>query len=281
MQNKQIEPFLKWPGGKRWIAKKYKEYFPKEYNMYIEPFLGSGAVFFSLQPKEAILSDINKELINLYVIMRDNPKELKGQLVYHQERHTKEHYYKIRDVILTDNLKCAGRLLYLNRACYNGMYRVNKQGKFNVPIGTKNNFTYDIDQFDQYANCLKHATLICGDFYEIINKAKKNDFIFADPPYATSGKANFTKYNDELFVWQDQLRLHEALVNAKARGAKIVLTNVYCKEIIEMYKNDGFYVHILQRSSNIAGQADKRGKVKELMITSNRKQSKCCYYSGH
>ena len=274
MQNKQIEPFLKWPGGKRWIAKKYKEYFPKEYNMYIEPFLGSGAVFFSLQPKEAILSDINKELINLYVTMRDNPKELKGQLVYHQERHTKEHYYKIRDVILTDNLKCAGRLLYLNRACYNGMYRVNKQGKFNVPIGTKNNFTYDIDQFDQYANCLKHATLICGDFYEIINKAKKNDFIFADPPYATSGKANFTKYNDELFVWQDQLRLHEALVNAKARGAKIVLTNVYCKEIIEMYKNDGFYVHILQRSSNIAGQADKRGKVKELMITSNRKQSK-------
>ena len=274
MQNKQIEPFLKWPGGKRWIAKKYKEYFPKEYNMYIEPFLGSGAVFFSLQPKEAILSDINKELINLYVIMRDNPKELKGQLVYHQERHTKEHYYKIRDVILTDNLKCAGRLLSLNRACYNGMYRVNKQGKFNVPIGTKNNFTYDIDQFDQYANCLKHATLICGDFYEIINKAKKNDFIFADPPYATSGKANFTKYNDELFVWQDQLRLHEALVNAKARGAKIVLTNVYCKEIIEMYKNDGFYVHILQRSSNIAGQADKRGKVKELMITSNRKQSK-------
>ena len=274
MQNKQIEPFLKWPGGKRWIAKKYKEYFPKEYNMYIEPFLGSGAVFFSLQPKEAILSDINKELINLYVIMRDNPKELKGQLVYHQERHTKEHYYKIRDVILTDNLKCAGRLLYLNRACYNGMYRVNKQGKFNVPIGTKNNFTYDIDQFDQYANCLKHATLICGDFYEIINKAKKNDFIFADPPYATSGKANFTKYNDELFVWQDQLRSHEALVNAKSRGAKIVLTNVYCKEIIEMYKNDGFYVHILQRSSNIAGQADKRGKVKELMITSNRKQSK-------
>ncbi len=274
MQNKQIVPFLKWPGGKRWLAKKYKEYFPKEYNMYIEPFLGSGAVFFSLQPKEAILSDINKELINLYVIMRDNSKELKGQLVYHQERHTKEHYYKIRDAMLTDNLKCAGRLLYLNRACYNGMYRVNKQGKFNVPIGTKNNFTYDIDQFDQYANCLKHATLICGDFYEIINKAKKNDFIFADPPYATSGKANFTKYNDELFVWQDQLRLHEALVNAKARGAKIILTNVYCKEIIEMYKNDGFYVHILQRSSNIAGQADKRGKVKELMITSNRKQSK-------
>ena len=89
--------------------------------------------------------------------MRDNPKELKGQLVYHQERHTKEHYYKIRDVILTDNLKCAGRLLYLNRACYNGMYRVNKQGKFNVPIGTKNNFTYDIDQFDQYADCLKHG----------------------------------------------------------------------------------------------------------------------------
>ena len=122
----------------------------------------------------------------------------------------------------------------------------------------------------------ENAQLILDDTFKVLSKMKLEsvDMIFADPPYATSGKANFTKYNDELFVWQDQLRLHEALVNAKARGAKIILTNVYCKEIIEMYKNDGFYVHILQRSSNIAGQADKRGKVKELMITSNRKQSK-------
>lgn len=274
MQNKQMASFLKWPGGKRWFVKGYQDFFPKEYSRYIEPFLGGGAVFFSLQPKDAILADINKELINLYMVMRDEPEKLKKQMIYHQNKHTKEYYYQIRDTMPTNALECASRLLYLNRACYNGMYRVNKQGQFNVPIGTKNNFTYDVDQFDQYANCLNQAILICDDFYATINKAKKNDFIFADPPYVTTGETNFVKYNDQLFVWEDQLRLHEALVNARARGVNIVLTNVHCKEIIEMYKKDGFFVHILQRSSSIAGKADKRGKVKELMITSNRKPRK-------
>lgn len=274
MEDKQITSFLKWPGGKRWFVKKYQDYFPKEYGTYIEPFLGSGAVFFSLQPKDAILSDINKELIDLYIIMRDNPEKLKEQLVYHQRMHCKEYYYSVRETIPTNILERSGRLLYLNRACYNGMYRVNKQGKFNVPIGTKSNFTYDVDQFNKYADCLKFAILKCSDFFSTINNAKENDLIFADPPYAMAGETSFTKYNDELFVWEDQLRLHRALVDARERGVKIVLTNAYCKEIIEMYKKDGFYVHIIQHSSNIAGQAEKRGKVKELMITSNRKPRK-------
>lgn len=274
MKNEQTLPFLKWPGGKRWFVKKYQEYFPVNYNTYIEPFLGGGAVFFALKPHNALLGDINEELINLYMAMRDNPEKLRTQLLSHQKNHNKEYYYEVREKVPDDIVECAARLLYLNRSCYNGMYRVNKQGKFNVPIGTKTNFIYDIERFDEYSECLKDAKLVCSDFYELINTARKDDFIFADPPYAMTKKTNFTKYNDELFVWEDQLRLHKALVEAKTRGAKIVLTNVYCKELIELYRGDGFFVRSVNRSSNIAGKADKRGKVKELMITSMRKPRK-------
>ena len=274
MKDNQLEPFLKWPGGKRWFARNYQDYFPIKYNTYIEPFLGSGAVFFSQNPNNSVLSDINKELINLYMVMRDSPEQLREQMIYHQERHNKEYYYEVRDTAVQDPLQSAGRMLYLNRACYNGMYRVNKEGKFNVPIGTKNNFVYDLNMFEKYAACLKNSKIVCDDFYSVINTAQKDDFIFADPPYATVDKNNFTKYNDKLFTWEDQKKLHQSLLQARARGVQIILTNVYCKEIIEMYKRDDFYIHILTRSSNIAGNIQNRGQVKEVMIASNRKPRK-------
>ena len=274
MQLETIPPFLKWPGGKRWFVKGNKDYFPEKYNRYIEPFLGSGAVFFSLIPSNAILADINKDLINLYMVMKNNPKALKREMVLHQQKHNETYYYQVRDTIPIDNIERASRLLYLNRTCYNGMYRVNKQGKFNVPIGTKNNCIYDINLFEKYSEYLKKATFLCGDFATTINKAGKGDLVFADPPYVSANNSSFIKYSDKLFCWEDQLRLHTALVQAKERGAKIVLTNVYCKEVIEMYKRDGFYIHILKRASTIAGQSDKRGCVKEVMITSYRKPRK-------
>lgn len=274
MQSENIMPFLKWPGGKRWFVKKNKEYFPKQYNKYIEPFLGSGAVYFSLQPHNAILADINIELINLYTVMRDNHDALVDQMILHQQKHNKLYYYKVRDSVPTDIVERASRLLYLNRTCYNGMYRVNKHGKFNVPIGTKINCIYDIELFKNYSECLQDAIFLCGDFSTTINKADKDDFVFADPPYATTNTRSFVKYNDELFRWEDQLRLHKSLVYARDRGVKILLTNAYCKEIIEMYKKDGFYIHILKRPSTIAGQSAKRGYVKEVMITSYRKPRK-------
>lgn len=271
MQNKQILPFLKWPGGKRWFARQNQEYFPRNYDKYIEPFLGSGAVFFSLQPHNAILADTNIELINLYTVMRDNTETLKKQMICHQQKHDKTYYYQIRNSVPNDPVERASRLLYLNRTCYNGMYRVNKQGRFNVPIGTKSDCIYDIELFESYARCLKDAVFLCEDFSVTINKANKDDFVFADPPYATTNNLNFVKYNDELFRWEDQLRLHKSLLDARNRGVRIVLTNVYCKEIIKMYKQDGFYIHILKRASTIAGQSFKRGYVKEVMITSHRK----------
>lgn len=274
MQKEYLGPFLKWPGGKRWFVKKQKDYFPQSYNRYLEPFLGGGAVFFDLQPKDAILSDINDELINLYIVMREKPDELKEQMLNHQKKHNRTYYYEIRDNILLDPIERASRMLYLNRTCFNGMYRVNKEGVFNVPIGTKKDCIYDIENFGKYANCLKCATILANDFYNIINQSKEGDFIFADPPYATTINSNFVKYNNNLFGWNDQLRLHEVLVRARDRGVKIMLTNACCREIIEMYRKDGFYIHILTRASTIAGEPKKRREVKELLIVSYRKPKK-------
>lgn len=269
MEIGKISPFLKWPGGKRWFVNKYKDVFPNEIQTYYEPFLGGGSVFFVLQPKNAVIADVNKELINLYKIMRDNPNGLKELLMEHQLKHSKEYYYQTRLCSSENDLERAAKFLYLNRTCYNGMYRVNKKGEFNVPIGTKKNCTYDLDLFDTYATLLKRADICVDDFQNIIAKARKDDLVFADPPYAVQKKQDgFIKYNDQLFTWNDQVRLFKSLKDAKARGAKIVLTNVDCEEVREMYELGGFFVKEIERVSSIAGKATKRGVVTELLITS-------------
>jgi DNA adenine methylase len=134
-----MEPFLKWAGGKRWLIKQCPSIFPEKYNTYIEPFLGSGSIFFFLEPKKAILSDINKDLINAYKIIKNTPDELYDILKEYHANHSKEFYYNIRDSEFSDDIHRAARFIYLNRTCWNGLYRVNRKGKFNVPIGTKTN----------------------------------------------------------------------------------------------------------------------------------------------
>lgn len=269
MHSKEMTPFLKWPGGKQWFVKHNLEIFPDRFNNYYEPFLGGGAVFFALQPPKAVLSDVNTELINLYACMRDNPQELKRIMEEHQKQHSKQYYYNIRECDYKTDLEKAGRFLYLNRTCFNGIYRVNRQGKFNVPIGTKNNCIYDLDMFEKYSEVLKKIDLISSDFMNVIKNAKEKDLIFADPPYAVRKNQNgFIKYNDQLFKWQDQERLFESLLAARQRGASIVLTNANCREIWEMYKSAGFFLRKISRNSSIAGDVSKRGKTTELLITS-------------
>lgn len=148
--------------------------------------------------------------------MRDQPQKLKEYLCKHEGNHSSDYYYKIRETEYDDQIESAARFLYLNRACFNGMFRVNKDGKFNVPIGTKTNFTYDIELFQNYSNALKDVELNQCDFSTAISRADKNDLIFADPPYTVSNKqSSFIKYNDHLFTWKDQERLFEALMLAK------------------------------------------------------------------
>lgn len=269
MSNETCTPFLKWPGGKRWFANSYLDIFPKEYNNYIEPFLGGGSVFFALQPQKGVLADINNELINLYIVMRDKPEQLKRIMLFHQREHCKEYYYQIRSTNYNEKVDKAARFLYLNRTCFNGMYRVNKMGIFNVPIGTKDNCIYDIDEFEKYAKSLKNMQIKVWDFEKTIKMAKKGDLIFADPPYvAKENQDSFIKYNDKLFTWDDQKRLCECLFKAHKRGVYVILTNVDTKDIYDMYRECNFFIKKLTRPSMIAGNVAKRGNTTELLITS-------------
>lgn len=269
MNDNAITPFLKWAGGKRWLVQKYMEIFPKNFKNYYEPFVGSGAVFFALSPKHAILSDINDELINLFLVMRDFPYELKHHMEIHQQNHSKEYYYKIRETNFSDKIGKAARTLYLNRTCFNGLYRVNKKGQFNVPIGTRQNCIYDIEKFDSYSKALQNTVIKKEDFRTAISRAEKGDLIFADPPYAsTRNEDGFLKYNETLFTWNDQLTLFKKLVAARNCGVKIVSTNANSIELRQMYLQEHFKVYKMERNSTIAGKKISRKTVKELLIIS-------------
>lgn len=190
-------------------------------------------------------------------------------MIVHNKLHNECYYYKMRSAQPSDPIDQAARFLYLNRTCYNGMYRVNKSGQFNVPIGTKKNCVYDLDLFDNYSKLLKDVRILTSDFSPVIHATRENDLIFADPPYTIKkNTAGFIKYNEKLFTWNDQVRLHTDLLSAKGRGARIIHTNINCDEIRELYAGSGFYISELSRHSCISGKASGRNIVTELLITS-------------
>jgi DNA adenine methylase len=262
-----IEPFLKWPGGKRWLTSRYRSLFPNEYCRYIEPFLGGGAVFFSLDAKAATLSDTNRELINVYRCIKRDFREVEAGLAWYQRRHSESFYYQVRDREPKETIARAVRFLYLNRTCFNGMYRVNLQGVFNVPIGTKKIVTYDPGYLEQVAERLKKARIRNVDFECAIREAEANDFVFIDPPYTVMHNNNgFVKYNAKLFSWEDQARLAVAVRAASDRGVKIMLSNADHKSVKALYT--GFGIHrSVKRLSVLSGKAEKRGEASELLIT--------------
>lgn len=265
--NGKILPFLKWAGGKRWLAARYDHIFPSSYNRYIEPFLGGGAVFFKLQPKNAILSDSNKELIETYIALKKDWKKVLLKLKEHQKNHSRDYYYKIRKSNPRSLFSKASRFIYLNRTCWNGLYRVNLNGTFNVPIGTKTKVLTPEDNFEEISCLLRGARLKHSDFEPIIDIAEDGDLVFADPPYSAKNNDNgFIKYNDKLFSWEDQLRLKDSLLRAKKRGAKFLLTNSAHNSVYELFIMD-FDVEYITRYSRIAGDPSKRMPCKELLIT--------------
>lgn len=259
-----LVPPLKWAGGKRWFAQNHQSLLPKSYIRYIEPFLGSGALYFSEKPELARLSDLNEELINFYVILRDSPLPLRKLLLAHQRNHSSEHYYRVRSSRPRTPLGRAARTLYLNRTCWNGLYRVNLQGIFNVPKGTKERVLLDTDDFLALSKLLKTAELICQDFEESINSAQAGDFIFVDPPYTVAHNNNgFIKYNQHLFRWEDQIRLRDSLLRAVRRGAQVLITNAAHASVEELYR--GFEIMHIERAGVIAGASASRGKFTEMV----------------
>jgi len=259
-------PFLKWAGGKRWLVDSHKELFDRSYNTYIEPFAGSAAVFFYLLPKSAILADKNKSLMDVYRAIKGDWKKVKEILHVHSEKHSSDYYYFMRSNIFSDEYQKAAQFIYLNRTCWNGIYRVNKAGIFNVPIGTKENVSLKSDDFEKVSDYLKNTEIIDGDFEQTINMATKNDLLFVDPPYTANHNNNgFLKYNEKIFTWEDQVRLSESVKKAKTRGARIVLTNADHESIRDLYRDD-FDLYSLSRSSVLSGKSQFRKEVTELLV---------------
>lgn len=263
-----IAPFLRWAGGKRWLIHNYPEMFPASFDKYIEPFLGSGAIFFSLKPKKAILSDLNEDLIDVYKVIKTDAKKLHKLLNYHQRKHSKKYYYEIRGKIPKSDTYKAARFIYLNRTCWNGLYRVNMKGIFNVPIGSKVNVVLPTDDYQGLSNLLKRANLAIGDFEPIIAKAKENDFVFIDPPYTVKhNNNNFRKYNELIFSWEDQIRLRDSLFEARDRGAKILVCNADNSAVKYLYRGFGRMKKVY-RNSLLAANPTKRQRISEIVIRS-------------
>lgn len=263
-----LTPFLKWAGGKRWLATDYPRLLRVKYDRYIEPFLGGGAVFFSLAPKAAILTDINADLIDCYRAIRDVPNDVERILRRHQKHHSPTYYYEERDRVRRSLAERAAQFLYLNRTCWNGLYRVNLRGEFNVPIGTKSSVLLPADDFRSASLLLQSAELLQSDFECVIDRAGEGDFVFADPPYTVKHNLNgFLKYNESIFSWMDQRRLQAALVRARKRGASVLVTNANHKSVRELYRDFG-EMKTLSRNSVLSAQASSRGRATELSIFS-------------
>ena len=219
-------PFLKWTGGKRWLAGTIRSLLPGKFNRYIEPFLGGGAAFFHLRPWPASLSDSNAELINAYEQVRDNVEEVIRRL---SEFEICECAYEaMRSKVPRSNLMRAVRFLYLNRTAFNGIYRVNQEGHFNVPYGCKaGTVLCDETLLREASSALQRRRLLVCDFEDAINQARSGDLVYADPPYTTKHNNNgFRRYNEVIFSWEDQERLAECLQRASRRGVHVILSKI-------------------------------------------------------
>lgn len=262
-----MDPFLKWAGGKRWLFKSGQFSPPEFKGKYIEPFLGGGAAFFKIQPRDALLADINERLIELYAVIRDELEEFEYLLRQHAALHSKNYYYEVRSKRLRKPTTRAAQFMYLNRTCWNGLYRENKQGQFNVPMGAKQTVIFQNDDFKAWSKVLKNATLAHQDFETTINSALEGDFLFVDPPYTVRHNMNgFVKYNQKIFAWGDQIRLCKALRRAVSRGVSFAMTNADHESVKDLYKGFGQHVQI-NRHSVIAAKALHRSRSTELLIT--------------
>lgn len=262
------KPFLRWAGGKTWLVNRLSKRINEiSFQDYHEPFLGGGAMFFSLDlVGSAYLSDYNQDLIKTYIQVRDNPKKVLSHLRVHQN--SKEYYYYIRDTFKpTSQYGQAAKFIYLNQTSFNGIYRVNLNGKYNVPFGFRKKNFYDPTSILEASDKLRSAIFRHGDFYDTINNVKPGDFVFLDPPYTISHNNNgFFKYNEKLFSKNDQYRLSRYIDDVRSIGAYYILTNAAHKEIKDIF-DKGDIILKLNRASLIGGKNASREKYAEYLFT--------------
>ena len=269
-RNKPLKPFLRWAGGKQWLSNRLREMVPEGKGTYYEPFLGGGSLFFSLLPEGSVLSDANERLVETYESLRDEPLEVIAAL--EQWQNDEATYYAVRDNVYDDRATKSAQLIFLNRTCWNGLYRVNLDGKFNVPFAYHNRGVFDAGHLLKISEALKTAELRSGDFSAAVRDAKENDFIYFDPPYTTRHSRNgFLKYNKNLFTWDDQERLGRKAVELVERGCYVVVTNASYEPILSLYK--GFIHEEISRSSVLAGNPKYRHVISEYLIYSKNTYS--------
>ena len=286
-KNPLVRPFLKWAGGKRQLLPEIVKYVPKRISKhtYYEPFIGGGALLFELQPPKAVINDSNKELINCYKVIKDSLDELMEELSKDKYSNSETSYYEMRDLDRStkeyENLsevEKAARIIYLNKTCYNGLFRVNSQGQFNVPFGRyKNPNILDNAVLRAVNKYLKSdtITLLTQDFAKAVQSAKKGDFVYLDPPYdPVSQTASFTGYDVNGFNRDEQERLKEEFDALHKKGCKVMLSNSCTDFILDLYKDYQDTIIKVRATRSINSNALKRGRVDEVLVLNYEIQDK-------
>lgn len=274
-----VQPFLKWAGGKRQLLPEIRKYIPKHFTNYYEPFVGAGALLFDLKPHNATINDVNAELINVYNMIQTDIDGLIYDLQKHQNK--PEYFYEIRALDRTEAyhalppLQRASRLIYLNKTCYNGLFRVNRKGQFNVPFGKYKNPSIVNEAVlrvvSDYLNN-NHVTILNEDFVEAVRSAGEGDLVYFDPPYdPVSETSSFTSYSNEGFTKDDQIRLRDLYLELHKRGCHVLLSNSDTPFINEIYQElHASYPEIrikkVQASRAINSQGTKRGRISEVLV---------------
>ena len=271
-KNKLIAPVLKWVGGKRQLIPAIKSYFPPRYKTYCEPFIGGGALLFYFQPQKAMINDLNEELINVYSVIKNNIEDLIKDLKRHKNE--SDYFYKIRALDRSDafnhlsKIEKASRVIFLNKTCYNGLYRVNSLGEFNSPFGGYKNPNIvneaTIRAVSHYFN-QNEITILNKDFEEALNEVGKDDFVYLDPPYhPVSKSSSFTGYNKVDFDETEQVRLSNLCHALNNKDIKFLLSNSATSFIKDLYKN--FHINYVKANRAVNSNGQKRGEVDEVLI---------------
>ena len=272
--NPILQPILKWVGGKRQLIKEISPLIPRNISTYVEPFVGGGAVLFNVQPKRAIINDLNEELINTYRVIKNYPEELIQKLMYHNENNNEEYFYNLRaldrDVKYKNigEISRAARIIYLNKTCYNGLYRVNSSGFFNTPYGKYKspNIVNEtmIRAMTNYFNS-SSVKILNGDYKLALKGLRKGSFVYFDPPYVPiSTSSSFTGYTEQGFGLDDQLDLKKECDKLNAKGIKFLLSNSDTPFIRELYAD--YNIKTVQAKRAINSNASKRGDINEVLV---------------
>ncbi|MGQ4544690.1 DNA adenine methylase [Dermabacteraceae bacterium P13088] len=277
-KNKLVKPILKWVGGKRQLVDEIEKRLPKRIDYYVEPFIGGGALLFHLQPRHVRINDYNEELINVYRVVKNSPDALIRELTIHDRKNSElgsEWFYHIRgldrkcDFNDMSEISRAARIIYLNKTCYNGLFRVNSAGQLNVPYGNNRspNIVNEIGirALNKYF-CDVDIDMRNGDFADCLTGLPKNAFVYLDPPYIPiSSTSAFTGYTQGGFGYEDQVRLRDECVKLRNQGVCFLQSNSDCEEIRNLYKE--FKIDTVDAKRSINSRGNRRGAVKEVLIS--------------